>query len=175
MRCQEIERHSKPECELCSQLCLGTCFDSSKKHAEIEIDVQPGKLRTNSYRFIRDDWEQADCTLTILHCSGGRCGICRVPCHVVYSRDCPGRRESRRRRITLLAKCAIAAAKDMRFADVVLACEGVLIVTRTLMERTGGAATYAMMHTGFHFILAFNHGKSVPRFLVTRGNSSHNC
>jgi hypothetical protein len=98
----------------------------------------------------------------------------RLPCQMMDVLDCLGHSKYRRCRIALLAVRSVPAAADVIVANVVFAGERVFIIPRTFVDRSiFRAATLTVMHTGFHFSLAFHYGKNTSTKLAQIANYSH--
>lgn len=88
--------------------------------------------------------------------------------------DCLGHGKHWGRRVALLAVGSVPAAADVVVANVVFAGERVFIVPRTFVNRsTFRAATLTVMHTGFHFSLAFHYARKSSTNRVQQANYSH--
>ncbi|WP_263359463.1 hypothetical protein [Acidicapsa ligni] len=77
-------------------------------------------------------------------------------------RDLPhplGHSERRWFRITFVAESPVATTTNMVFADVVFTRKRALKIARAFVKGSSGrAAADAVVQTGFHFTLTFNHG-----------------
>lgn len=105
-----------------------------------------------------------DCA--VIHCS--------PPREMMNVLEGLGHSKNRGRGIALLAVGSIPAASNVIVANVVFAGERVFIVPRALVNRsTFRAATLTVMHTGFHFSLAFHYGRNSSTKLVRIANYSH--